>query len=395
LIAEEAESQAPPVAAGVERGLALGNGSQLRSYFSQQDVQRGQNVVNELAKNFDVSSVVEGGDVAEKAREQETEERFNRRWLSENQFGRSSERGDAKDRAAGTPPQAKEGRLGDVRGKRAVNFSDDVPLTADFKSLNQNLGVEQEVELSKKKELSKQPQKVQLFDQVQRYQQRLEQQGRDQAASVVPPASSSARERQFAEPGEGQQSGLQGGETLDLARGGMGGLGGGFGGGGGGRQLGDDANANGPVSGLDDSLQRLAESSGEMRSQDWEELPPQRQAQGLASLDVDMPQRGEEFLFTTPRGDLEITARAVDARLVDRGMRLAQVLAGIAAAWLAWGLAAAAWGRLGVQLGGVLLLLTGVLSLVTLVLPVLGLVAAAVGGTLVVATVRQRWFAAA
>jgi hypothetical protein len=36
-----------------------------------------------------------------------------------------------------------------------------------------------------------------------------------------------------------------------------------------------------------------------------------------------------------------------------------------------------------------------VLSLVTLVLPVLGLVAAAVGGTLVVATVRQRWFAAA
>lgn len=397
LIAEEAESQAPPVAAGVERGLALGNGSQLRSYFSQQDVQRGQNVVNELAKNFDVSGAVEGGDVAEKAREQETEERFNRRWLSENRFGRSDELGDAEDRAAGELSQAKEGRLGDVRGKRAVSFSDDAPLTADFKSLNENLGVEQEVEISKKKELSKQPQEVQLFDQVQRYQQRLERQGRDQAASVAAPTGGAARERQFAEQGEGQQSGLQGGEALDLARGGMGGMGGGggLGGGFGGRQLSNDVNANGPASGLDDSLQRLAESSGEMRSQDWEVLPPQRQAQGLASLDVDMPQRGEEFLFTTPRGDLEITARAVDARLVDRGLRLATVLAGIAAVWLVWGLAAATWGRLGIQLGGVLLLLTGLLSLVTLVLPVLGLVAAAVGGTLVVATVRQRWFAAA
>ena len=38
----------------------------------------------------------------------------------------------------------------------------------------------------------------------------------------------------------------------------------------------------------------------------------------LASLDVQLPARGAQFLFTTPRGDIEITARAVESSHLNR-----------------------------------------------------------------------------
>ncbi len=47
---------------------------------------------------------------------------------------------------------------------------------------------------------------------------------------------------------------------------------------------------------------------------------------GLASLDVALPIRGAEYLFTTPRGDVQITARAVTSPLIGRLLRLAAVL---------------------------------------------------------------------
>lgn len=37
---------------------------------------------------------------------------------------------------------------------------------------------------------------------------------------------------------------------------------------------------------------------------------------GLASLDVQLPERGRLYLFTKPRGDVEITARAVSRELI-------------------------------------------------------------------------------
>ena len=43
---------------------------------------------------------------------------------------------------------------------------------------------------------------------------------------------------------------------------------------------------------------------------------------GLVSLDVQLPLRGVEYLFSTPRGKLEITARAVSRPLIDRGRQL-------------------------------------------------------------------------
>lgn len=46
----------------------------------------------------------------------------------------------------------------------------------------------------------------------------------------------------------------------------------------------------------------------------------------LASLDVELARRGTEFLFTTPRGDIEITARPLPQALVDRSSRFGGLL---------------------------------------------------------------------
>jgi hypothetical protein len=47
---------------------------------------------------------------------------------------------------------------------------------------------------------------------------------------------------------------------------------------------------------------------------------------GLVSLDVEFPERGTAYYFTTPRGAVEITARPVDRRLVDRSANLVWLL---------------------------------------------------------------------
>ena len=50
----------------------------------------------------------------------------------------------------------------------------------------------------------------------------------------------------------------------------------------------------------------------------------------LASLDVDLRPRGVRYLFTTPRGDTEITARAVSDSLEGRIARLAGLAVAVA-----------------------------------------------------------------
>ena len=43
-------------------------------------------------------------------------------------------------------------------------------------------------------------------------------------------------------------------------------------------------------------------------------------SEGLTSLDIAIPQRGAEFLFTTPLGASEVTARLVAADQVDQAL---------------------------------------------------------------------------
>jgi len=101
---------------------------------------------------------------------------------------------------------------------------------------------------------------------------------------------------------------------------------------------------------------------------------------GLASLDFDLPEYGRVYLFTTLRGETQITARHVS---LDLARRLAEIVFVVAAAFAARGIVCSsrrcglAW--LAQPAGSWLLILLGLLSLAAGVLPLLGLALIVVG----------------
>jgi hypothetical protein len=103
----------------------------------------------------------------------------------------------------------------------------------------------------------------------------------------------------------------------------------------------------------------------------------------LASLDVDLPPLTSgyrEVLFTTPRGDVEITARGVADTLVGRLLRLAAVLGLAMVAFVAVRLAERHAARLVTsRVTALVLILIGLASLLTGVLSLLGLVVVLAG----------------
>jgi hypothetical protein len=109
----------------------------------------------------------------------------------------------------------------------------------------------------------------------------------------------------------------------------------------------------------------------------------------LASLDVDLPQRGVEFLFTTPRGDIEITGRAVSAPLISRLVRLLWIVVGLVVLVIVYRLLQ----RIGPPLvhsmwAAALLLLAGLFSVLFGLFAIVGLLALVVG---LVQLVRLAW----
>ena len=109
-------------------------------------------------------------------------------------------------------------------------------------------------------------------------------------------------------------------------------------------------------------------------------------AAGLASLDVRLPERGKLYRFTTPRGDLEIRARAIPVVALQRLAGLGAVLAAIGIVWLLgreksrriW---AALFGSVAFA---VVLVVLGVLSVIVGVFPIAGLAAMVTGVVLVI-----------
>ena len=232
---------------------------------------------------------------------------------------------------------------------------------------------------------------MELRDQVQRYQLRLERDGLEgqqqrqfEQSPTNAPASGFLGDRRLAEEAEesllrqSRRGGLPEGRSDGFAggmggAGGLGGMGGGLGGG-----------TSWFGSGVDDTA---AAALGVAAAQS--------PATGLASLEVAIPTRGREVLFTTPRGDLVITAEAVDARLVDRGTRLALVLAAVVGCWVLATFGGLAWRRLGPRAGGLLLILLGLASMLTLTLPLVGMATAVFGCGAVARSVRWRRVATA
>ncbi len=99
------------------------------------------------------------------------------------------------------------------------------------------------------------------------------------------------------------------------------------------------------------------------------------QATGFASLDVQLPQRGTEYRFTTPRGDIKIQARAIDDSLWLRLRKLAIVtgLILLVAACVRIIRRVGYGGIVGPKLA-ILLIVIGLLMLVLGVAPLLGVI---------------------
>jgi hypothetical protein len=101
---------------------------------------------------------------------------------------------------------------------------------------------------------------------------------------------------------------------------------------------------------------------------------------GMASLDVAIPQRGQVFKFTMPRGDIQVTARPVSQTLVDSLLRIAGVLAAIGVlVALRRFLKRRQFGPSAHRAAAVTMIVLGLVGLFVGILPLAGLVMLAIG----------------
>jgi hypothetical protein len=101
---------------------------------------------------------------------------------------------------------------------------------------------------------------------------------------------------------------------------------------------------------------------------------------GLASLDVELPRRGVVYRFTTPKGDVEITARAVSRELTERtGQAVLAAVIFLVILWFVWLVRRGRFQWLTGRVGSWCLIAVGLLLLC--ILPLLGLVAVCGGVT--------------
>jgi hypothetical protein len=315
------------------------NRERLNGAFLKQFNQRANNVVTELGDNF-------SAEAARPAENTVNPEGFNGNWFATNGLttkvseGRVARvRTESGGRAAGRKGSGEEQQLSQLANQRALG-AEQKP-AADAKANAQPDGAENEqVKLNR------------------RYQQRLDSQKQSQSFQESLNPTNSFFFRNQTAPGAGGQlpgSAAPGATNLgdvanapqrsaaNAAQGGMGPgnagpasgslgrptggpMGGGFGGGGmgvggmgmgmgGGMGSGERSGALGGGGGMNDTGGQLGAEFGEGY---------------LAGVPVDLPGRGREYLFRTPRADLELTARSLDQPLLERGYRLLAILGVIA-----------------------------------------------------------------
>ena len=113
-------------------------------------------------------------------------------------------------------------------------------------------------------------------------------------------------------------------------------------------------------------------------------------AMGLASLSVELPVRGRVYRFTTPRGEVAISARAVSNRLLGAlehsGVVVLAIVVGAGLFWIGRHGRLAGLAEAG---GATVMIVLGVVSMITGVLPVIGLAAVVFGAVLRARAVRR------
>lgn len=374
MLLEQAE-QSGQAQLAQERAAQADHRWRLNGYFDQQELKRSQNVVTDLGSNFDIASPDSG-----KAKDGAA---FNSAWFAQNQLAVEQQpRSDLKAKKAsagglqaGGAGAAQSSSSRYFRGRQPGEDAQalapgqkpadkpQLPEIAAKKELEElQLKLRTEVETE---QLARQP-RGERAEQLQRYQENLEMNLDDRLAGS--PEGGNAFGGQVPRGyglGGGQSEGKLRGAIVPLA----------------------NAPAGMPTAPRDpfaasDAAAAVELADGERYAQ---------LAAGLASLDVELPERGRLYRFTTPRGDIAITARSISQGTLARLANLA-MLAGLF--FVAWLLSRPAvwpfWKQLADSTAiGILLAILGLASLLLGVLPFAGL-AAIVAGLLIATRSRLR-----
>jgi hypothetical protein len=357
----------------------LDNRARLNSYFNDQGIQRSKNVVSDLDSNFDGSAP---RDSAEKSA-------LNPFWFEQNKLQAQVDELELKGKVAKRKEAGQAGETGKptapatsrVRAARAGDDKADVNGTAgqkapaiagkaDFDEFQRKL-TEEELARSLGRQAG-----AERGEELRRYQQNLEQNinprydAKDQFAVPMPDSGGFGMRAGQAQAGGGAgRGGMPGGMLGPSPLGGEQSA----------RVPAQNApasqSASGPQSSID-SLPALAAVVPETAAEQLAQV-----AAGLASLDVQLPERGRLYRFTTPRGDIALSARAVSHSFLSRLTALAAVAVAIGLIWLlsrdpSRRLASALAGS---RAFGVLLAVLGLVSLLSGVLPIAGLLAVGCG----------------
>lgn len=282
------------------------NRSYLNARVQSQQNLRSLNVANYQADNFAV--------VEKQAKSSAVASEFDAKWLAGNSLRGA---GVANDKAEAAKPGDAPSRI--AKGKQ---MDDQLAAPQPAKPNAPPLQQRATLDASQVAQPGLQENNEGRASQVFRYQQQLE--TRRGGRGVDMSKSNSAPPSAYAMPGAGPTSGAQLPNGGPAGPGGQGGqgvmLGGGFGGMGNGMMGGTTATL--PMNQLPQIPAQPNMSLVVSAGQGY-----------LVSLDTDLPVRGNEYLFTTPRGATEITAQSVSTRTLQRWSSIAALLILGAIAW--------------------------------------------------------------
>jgi hypothetical protein len=355
----------------------IDNRGRLNSFFLRQDNGLARNVVTDLGGNFRMPATTEG-------KPESSESRFRYEWLAKNQLDQREKfsKEDLSERFKDKlPEKAISGKLGDlVKGKAVLQDEAKKGVDREAQQAGQAgqgqpmAQTQQGRLLGSQRELARQ------------YQQQLAAPTVTRGSTITASESGPVNRPGVAAGADSttrlwdmEQSGEQGGRgiaqsvngraivtngsapALALGEGlgyGAGIGGGGFGGGG----------AGPPVAGFGRAVADYTDQGH------------------LVSLDVQLPVRGQEYFFTTPRGEVRIIARGISQPLASRLIRLLVIAIGAIVVWLAYlVLRRCVPVILRTSAGAALLIVLGLASLVSMTFPLIGL------AVLIIGVVQLTW----
>ena len=397
------QDQSRPGAAQAE---AYDNRGRLNDLYDNQTVTRSRNVINNLGQNWSEATP------QRPSQQPSSGVQFNEQWLDKNRLiapEKQDKSGKSNEPGMPRKPQSKT----DVVPVDPFGAQDDGRRDS-FETTKTRRGIvvmAADDYLSGKKAAAPPTQPAMPAIAQGVAQSQLEQAGQQQAVANKRLASRNQQQEevlQYQQKLKQQQGGMQSFARDQQGIFGAGGQGAGMGGGMGGMApsgvtAGFEAKpspVNGPMPAASTPSTQLlghATRDGKGEAKRPADAPAEAQAPaaaavtGLASLDFELPKQGRVYRFSTPRGEVELTARAVSNELLAKLGTLAMLIAGVLVAWYVVRVVergGCAWLRR--PSGALLLIVLGLLMIVVGVLPVAAVAMSVIGGVLIVSYLWTR-----